>query len=355
MQTPDSGPQSSNETPPEQKSDSEPPSTTTSQLSSDYDSSGASDGDDPNAEYVRLKLKYHEMQSVQRLKEGHPELRRLKVKIITVKGDLLFDERTAEREFLSQRAKMDRELLSSRLKAEQLRLPKMPKEKPVLKAKEVEVPNEDDEESFGLSDLMEPQPELTSTGRVILVREMGIPKQWSSRTPKALLGDCVKKLDKYAAISYSIISGQSRALRASVSIVWDGRKRDDWTMEEVGCPDEVQAEQYIATVALHALTYPSTDGFAAGNIMLGANHTFFRALPASFRDLWDELEAQRKVRDDTVNIDLWYKLRSLASAKLASSEKVRVSKIYLLLCLTDPTGFQFIYEGDGWTTGLWEV
>jgi ATP-dependent RNA helicase DHX29 len=93
-------------------------------------------------------------------------------------------------------------------------------------------------------------------------------------------------------------------------------------MEDVACHDETQAEAYIATVALHALTFPLTDGFQAGSSTAPGNQTFFRLLPAVFRDLWDELEAARKVRDDAINRSVWARLRTIVEPKLDPSQKV---------------------------------
>jgi hypothetical protein len=180
---------------------------------------------------------------------------------------------------------------------------------------------DEDGEGGGLLGLLEPPKESTSDGRAITLREMNLPKHSSGRTPKSSLKECVAKLDKYAAITYTIVSGSSRAVRASVSILWEGRRRDDWTMEDVACLDEAQAEQYIATIALHALTFPPTDGFAAGNVSAGGSQTFFRSLPPAFRDLWDELEAQRKESEDTINRALWTKLRTITADKYAASSK----------------------------------
>ncbi|KAH6917258.1 pre-mRNA-splicing factor ATP-dependent RNA helicase prp22 [Coprinopsis sp. MPI-PUGE-AT-0042] len=289
-----------------------PSSVPSSQPVTDDESDSPSDNDDPTKEYVRLKLKHYRQQTARRLKENDPVLRKLKERMSIVSQDILFDQAAASKQFDAERSKLDNLILRGHHRRN-LR----PPPKDAL---------DEDGDSLGLLDMMDPEPETTSDGRVVTIRDMGIPKQWSNlRTPKTLLRDCVQKLDKYAAISYSIISGSSRAVRASVCIVWDGRKRDNWDMDEVGCPNEMQAEQYIATIALHALTYPSTDGFAAGSILLGANNTFFRALPAAFRDLWDELEAQRKARDDGINMALWSKLRALSTDKKASSEKIRAS------------------------------
>jgi ATP-dependent RNA helicase DHX29 len=151
---------------------------------------------------------------------------------------------------------------------------------------------------------------------------MALPKHWAGQTPKMLLRDLVVKTDRYAAISYSIISQHSRVKRANTIISWQSRKRDEWSMNDIGCHDETQAEQYVATVAFHALTYPLTDGFAASAPSSAGSHTAFRLLPAVYRDLWDELEKSRKVRDDLVNRKAWAKLRDILDFKLESNLKV---------------------------------
>jgi len=106
---------------------------------------------------------------------------------------------------------------------------------------------------------------------------------------------------------------------------------DEWLMEDVACPDDGQAEQYIATVALHALTFPPTDGFAANVSAFPGSQTFFRLLPAVFRDLWNELEETRKIRDDKINRDVWAKLLSLVASKMEGSDKVCLMFLYFLI------------------------
>ncbi|KAF8167975.1 P-loop containing nucleoside triphosphate hydrolase protein [Crassisporium funariophilum] len=164
--------------------------------------------------------------------------------------------------------------------------------------------------------------EVNVRGVTITIRDMALPKHWSGQTPKTMLRDLVNKADRYAAISYSNISNHSRAKQANVTISWQSRKRDEWVMDKVGCPEASQAEQYIATVALHALTYPLTVGFAASAASSAGSQTSFRLLPAVYRDLWDEFEASRKVRDNAVNRKSWAKLRSILDFKLENNMKI---------------------------------
>lgn len=90
-------------------------------------------------------------------------------------------------------------------------------------------------------------------------------------------------------------------------------------MMDVACYDEGQAEQYVATLALHALTFPSTEGFSAGST--AGPQTFFRLLPSVYRDLWNELTDAKKLKDDATNRGVWAKLRSIVEPKLSISNK----------------------------------
>jgi ATP-dependent RNA helicase DHX29 len=268
----------------------------------------------------------------------------LRTQFETLTHDYLFDEKDAEALYQTEREKADRAALQVRLRGAvppssestphvKVIKQRPPKLQPQILAPHVVVSDifdEGSEESVGgifeiLGDM--PTSETNAQGTTVKIRDMALPKHWSGRTPKNLLSETVAKADRYAAITYSILSHASRAKRAAVSIRWEGRKTGEWVMEDTACHDESQAEQYIATVALHTLTFPSTDGFAAGASGAPGAQTFFRLLPAVFRDLWDELEVARKTRDDAINRGVWAKLRSIAGPKLQNSDKASVSAL----------------------------
>lgn len=100
-------------------------------------------------------------------------------------------------------------------------------------------------------------------------------------------------------------------------------------MNEFACHDMNQAEQYIATVALHSLTFPASEGFASGTSS-GNAHTSFRLLPSTFRELWDELEAARKSAEDAINRGVWAKLRSIVEPKMDRESKVCLKKVFAM-------------------------
>ena len=293
---------------------------------------------DPTRMYVQLKLQCDRLSSTPVSKDVAEEIRVIRQMAQELTKDYLFDEKDAQAQYRLERERVNKEMLQERLRSLQPEEP-LPQALPVDKQQQrSHTPSsrrstpgpgtdifEDSEDSSGglLAFLDEAlSSEINDQGTLIKLRDMALPKHWAGQTPKMLLRDLVVKIDRYAAISYNIISQQSRAKRANAIISWQNRRRDEWSMNDVGCRDEAQAEQYIATVALHALTYPLTDGFAASAPSSAGSHTAFRLLPAVYRDLWDELEKSRKFRDDLVNRKAWAKLRDILDFKLESSLKV---------------------------------
>ena len=288
--------------------------------------------------YVHLKLHCDKLSSKPASKDIIEEIRVTREMTKELAKDYLFDEKEAQVRYRQERERVDKEMLQERLCSLQLEEP-LPQTFPVDKQQPgsqtplsrrstpgpgTDIFEDSESSSSGLLGFLEdPFPnETNDQGVIIKLRNMALPKHWAGQTPKMLLRDLVVKTDRYAAISYDVISQRSRVKRANAIISWQNRKRDEWSMNDVGCPDESQAEQYIATVALHALTYPLTDGFASSAPSSAGSHTAFRLLPAVYRDLWDELEKSRKIRDDLVNRKAWAKLRDILDFRLESSLKV---------------------------------
>ena len=185
--------------------------------------------------------------------------------------------------------------------------------------------SKDDEDSEGLFSLLEAMPteEAGENGSLITVRDMALPKHFSGRSPKTILGELVTKTDRRAIIRYGDMSGHSRAKRAFVSVYWSDGKVEEWKMDNEACHNLVQAENYIATIAMHALTFPPAVGFAGVSQSVIGGQTSFRLLPAIFRNLWDELEEARKGREAQENQAIWTGLRDIVTSKLNAKEKVK--------------------------------
>lgn len=150
----------------------------------------------------------------------------------------------------------------------------------------------DDEEGDFFGNMLDEMPteETTEQGTTIPVRNLSLPKHFSGKTPKVSLEETVRKLDKGASVSFSVIS-RSRAVRAAVKVRWSENttgKTVTHRMDDIACWDEKQAYNYIATLALFDIaTSPQGSGLAVN-----------KALPTVFRDLWDELVAQRQTEDE---------------------------------------------------------
>ena len=281
---------------------------------------------DPTIAYVRLKLLRDDISSRPRSQLTIQKLRELGRKIEQASQDYLFDHHEATVRYHQERAHLDKSLLQKRLGSSSSGLNK---EKPrncppstALDAKP-DVSDQESDASSGMLGILEDpdSTEITVRGITLALRNMSLPKHWSGPMPKTLLRDFVAKVDRYAAISYTIISDHSRANRASVNISWQSRRRDEWLMEDVACPEDSQAEQFIAAIALHSLTYPLTEGFATSAPSSNSASTF-RLLPAVYRELWDELEKSRKLRDDFINRKIWAKLRTIIEEKMGTNSKV---------------------------------
>lgn len=293
------------------------------------------DTDDPTQEYVRLKLLLDRISLHRRTEAIHEEVLQLRKRISAVERDYLFDENEAEVQYRQERKKVEAIALREKLTGAS------PSETSIEHVKvkqrstiQVSVPEDkkseifdifdgDDVSSAGLLDVLHmADTETTPEGITITIKEMALPKNWSGRTPKVLLQDTVLKKDRYAAVSYSIVSGPSLAKRASVCVRWDGQRTETWTMSDVACRDESQAEQYVATIALHALSFPPSDGFSSFS---QTGPTFFRSLPPAYRNLWDELEDNRKEAENAKNRALWAKVRAIVEPKLDAESKVSLS------------------------------
>lgn len=301
------------------------------------------DIDDLAFQYARLRLQHDKVTSFRKLgrKVDADEVHELDMRLHALKNSYFFDEQEAEAMYEVERDKVRERALQDELRGvtslaaidESIskRAPELqPQPSASTASPDIFADDSGDSTTGGVFELLDDMPttETNAQGKTITIRDMAMPKHWSGRTPKMLLTETVAKSDRYAAIGYSIVSSGSRARRAGVSIRWEGKKMDEWLMEDVACHDDGQAEQYIATVALHALTFPPTDGFAASVSTFPGSQTFFRLLPAVFRDLWNELEETRKVRDQRINCDVWEKLLSILESKIEVS--VKVGFIYVM-------------------------
>jgi ATP-dependent RNA helicase DHX29 len=269
------------------------------------------------------------------------QLRLLQAQLDDVKQSYFFREKVSEAQYRIERERLDSEALKAKLRglsglsivpptppeavsSPKHRPPDLKPTEPLKTNTDIFDDESDDESPGGLFGILQETSttETTASGSTVRLLSMQLPKHWSGRVPKVLLQEMITKKDKCAVVNYACVSGSSRVRRVSVTICWDGGRTQSWTMDDVGCPDLKQAEQYISTVALHALSFPTLEGFALGGTSAANTQTFFRVLPPVFRNLWDELEAKRRESDDAINRASWAKLRTIARMKLESQSKV---------------------------------
>lgn len=174
--------------------------------------------------------------------------------------------------------------------------------------------DEDDEGDMFGNMLDEPDIVVNApaSNTTLKVRSMPIPKQFSftGNTPKALLRSAVGKLQKPPAVSYVKLSASTRFSRAGLEIRWSSERRRVWKMEDLACDDPEEAENYVSTLALHALA-------TSGDI-----HCNWRALPPAYRALWEELETIRTGEELKAKRKMWQKIKELAQQKRDVEERL---------------------------------
>jgi hypothetical protein len=151
---------------------------------------------------------------------------------------------------------------------------------------------------------------------------MPLPRSYasSSPTPKSTLQTLVVKLDKFALIDYTTLSTSHRAARVRLKIRWGSTGHEQgWAMEDIGCHTVAEAENYVATLAVHQLNAVEGKG----------EKGLWRVLPPVFRDLWDELDEVRKENVDRARREKWGMLRAILDTRIAGEDAE--SKVRLLL------------------------
>jgi ATP-dependent RNA helicase DHX29 len=306
-----------------------------SRTPSDHDTTD----DDPNMEYARLRIKLDGMLLSKRGKTAGPSddqfVQHLRTRLEDIKTHYFFHLKDAEAQYRSERQKAQTLGLQARLRANEVPqeaaaskpstpTPPPAPSPPLPAADDKDVLDNDGSEG-GFFEILDEMPTVTvgESGASIRVRAMPIPKSSATRLPRKFLAEVVAKADAFAVVTFRDISGGSRAKRAAVAVRWSGGRADEWVMDDVACHDSAEAEQYIATVAVHALTYPPSEGFAGGGAP-AAGQTFFRLLPPAFRELWDELEGHRKAAEAAANRAVWARLRSVVEARTGTENKVRI-------------------------------
>ncbi|KAK4689978.1 ATP-dependent RNA helicase DHX29, partial [Tremellales sp. Uapishka_1] len=241
-----------------------------------------------------------------------PEMRKLKDSMLKIEKEYLFSRKDADQLFKSLKAKRDAQALERKLKGIDPPV-NIPDE--TLKSGNIPpaVDSTDDFEDISMFGNMLDEPTFTpiESGQATLnttmaIRSMPIPKQFSfgGNIPKALLRSSLSKSARQAVITYANLSGASRAARAGLEVRWSPTQKRVWRMDDIACEDKAEAENYVTTLALHALV--------TGGEINGVN---WRTMPPTYRDLWEELEMEAKNKADGKKREAWKTLKTILNTK----------------------------------------
>lgn len=317
---------------------------------------------DVNIKWARTKTKLHMLKFGKpkgfKLSPNDPQVQKLESKLQSLQSDYEFRQKHADFIFrdlrkIAETAELERSLRTSKEgggprpaqekeastsaqdQANELKEPKntLPEPSNMTTVDVIDQHSDDEEGGFFGHMLDELPTEVTTTaGDVVRVREMTFPKNWIGTTPKSLFKDYVTKLDRYAIMSYRSIGDVTRVARAAVQVRWRAKAGQEWIAPDA-CPTLVQAEHYIAMLALHSLSCPARAGFAGLRSTINpVQPSGIRSLPPSAQDLWKELEARRKQEEDETNRRVWSKLRTIVEPKLAPPGTYKVLFLFATPC-----------------------
>ncbi|RXK37048.1 hypothetical protein M231_05636 [Tremella mesenterica] len=256
-----------------------------------------------------------------------PEMRRIKEKVGKAEREYMFNRKQADILFRALKAKREAESLEARLKglsvgAEGTISPEPATTPDRLAEEEDTIASDDtlDDDDLGLfGNLLdqsnEPTHDMTDTTQpAIPVRQMPLPRQFPiSNLPKTILRDGLRRASKQAVITFARLSGNSRPARAGLEITWSSTKRRQWRMNDTACGDMIEAENYVSTLALHDL-------LSGGQL----NNVNWRAFPPTFRDLWEELEKEKKAAEDVKRREMWGKVKDILDKKTVDKPTVQL-------------------------------
>ncbi|EST06509.1 Helicase, C-terminal [Kalmanozyma brasiliensis GHG001] len=188
----------------------------------------------------------------------------------------------------------------------------------------------DDEGGF-FGDLLNEGPvedKDVETGAVITMRNL--PARAKSggggKTPRVMLSDALKRADAYSTYKFSVIASGGRVHRSKLTIRWNGGKVvpnknpitagaptyiDEYTLTNVGCSTQLQADDFIATVALFCID---------------RDKAVQRALPPGYREWWEELTGLQKDERDRKSRTRFQRVRDVIRVKmeeLAAAKKAK--------------------------------
>jgi ATP-dependent RNA helicase DHX29 len=157
-----------------------------------------------------------------------------------------------------------------------------------------------------------PERAEIETNTTLITRSMPIPKafSFSGNTPKMMLKAGLAKTSNPASVVYIKLSGHSRSVRVGLEISWSTTRRRVWRMDDIACDNQAEAENFVATLALNALS----------EVRSNVN---WRAMPPSYRELWEELEVKRDDVESARKREIWGKIKDLVPVQGSTAEETK--------------------------------
>lgn len=188
----------------------------------------------------------------------------------------------------------------------------------------------DDEGGF-FGDLLNEGPiedKDADTGEVVTMRDL--PARAKSggggKTPRVMLSDALKRADPYSTFKFTVIPSGGRLHRSKLVIRWNGGKVvpnkhpitagtpsyvDEYTLTTVGCATQLQADDFIATVALFCID---------------RDKSVQRALPPGYREWWEELTGLQKDERDRKSRTRFQRVRDVVRVRMEEAAAAKKAK-----------------------------
>ncbi|CDW97667.1 hypothetical protein [Sporisorium scitamineum] len=188
----------------------------------------------------------------------------------------------------------------------------------------------DDEGGF-FGDLLNEGPiedKDADTGTVITMRDL--PARAKSggggKTPRVMLSDALKRADPYSTYKFTVIPSGGRVHRSKLTIRWNGGKVvpnrnpitagaptyvDEYTLTTIGCASQLQADDFVATIALFCID---------------RDKSVQRALPPGYREWWEELASLQKDERDRKSRTRFQRVRNVIRVRMDEAVAVKKAK-----------------------------
>ena len=254
-----------------------------------------------------------------------PEIQKLQRKLKKIESDVLFDRYLADQAWEPKRIELEKKAAAERQAAQQKAVAKQSsetsdsedevmKEAAKMTAELLEAEESDDDAAladlFASLPMNEVDPATGKTNTVvngtngvkIIIRDFG---KWTGLSPQRILEEICRSKDSNVKLTYTSLSESTYAERHALKILWAktqelsdlevpfgieyqaSKRQLSFAMRSIAAPDAKQSEGYIATIALFMVSSSSSKDDKAA-----------LRLPATWRDLYNELAEQRKEKLD---------------------------------------------------------